>query len=879
MGLFILNSTMSNQNIVIKGARTHNLKNLDLKIRLNSITCICGPSGSGKSSLAFHTILTESKRRFMNSFPSDVKFFWDIPQSADVDEITPVLPVWGLAQSNPVVGSRPCAVDLMGVNERLSKILYSLGKNYCPVHKEPLEVKLSLDEMLEFINKQKIDSKDVVHLFLDRDDYSSIYGDTFFPSRSYEEGVCDFDDSHRYWELLKFRYSKIGKLENRLKELRLNSTSGSLLIYIPAVDSKCVIRISKERKCSKCEKVEKIKISSPLVFSPFSPLGACDNCSGHGLNLEYDREKIVKNDRLSLKEGAVNFLTYSHFKHIFPDMIREAKKAGFDTNVPFHKLSKKVWTFLENGSGSYCGLLVMYDYLETKKYKKNIRILIRSLKSEVICESCDSTRLSRDLLSFRIPQLKRFDLETILKFNFNQLFEFVIELEKVKDKIVNWKDVSRMISALKGILKVSLDLGLGHLSLLSKVKALSINNYQKIILVKYLSFEGSGSLFILDESSLGLDLSEQKVLLKYLRKLKSSFNTIVLVDHSDFLQRNSDEIILMGPGAGPDGGKITYQGKYKSQSLSKPKKRIEKNLEEFSIAKITTQNFSLENINVAINGLNIVRGKSYSSKKEIYIEGLANIVSEVLGLDKISKSEVDFKRPKKLPNFSKVLVLNSKFNKFSSRSSVGTMIGLTPYIRKYYANLPVSKNLGLKDGHFSSNSELGKCISCEGKGLVSVDMQFLEDIQFVCDDCKGMKLKPFIATITDGNFSIYETLSKPMSEVIPNLSTSSYGRGLTPKGKRIWEYLKLLNLDYLSLDRSLSSLSGGEKQRLKLLSELQKNIENSLIIFEDLSFGLSHREIYKIGEFLDSLIKKGNTIVLVDENEHFSSYADRIINV
>jgi excinuclease ABC subunit A len=221
VGLFNFNSVMSNKNIVIKGARTHNLKNLDLELKLNSITCICGPSGSGKSSLAFHTILTESKRRFMNSFPSDVKFFWDIPQSADVDEISPVLPVWGLSQSNPVLGSRPASIDLMGVNERISKILFVLGKNHCSIHDEEMEVKLSLDEVINFLDEQKLNSKDIVHIFMDHEDYSSIYGSGFFPSRSYDDGISEFSEEHVYWELFKFRYSSVSKLEKRFKDLGL----------------------------------------------------------------------------------------------------------------------------------------------------------------------------------------------------------------------------------------------------------------------------------------------------------------------------------------------------------------------------------------------------------------------------------------------------------------------------------------------------------------------------------------------------------------------------------------------------------------------------------------------------------------------------------
>lgn len=871
MGLFCL-SKMKHTHIKIKGAKTHNLKNVDVSFPLNSITCVAGPSGSGKSSLAFHTILTESKRRFMNSFPNDVKFFWDIPQSADVDEIVPVLPVWGLAQHNPVVGSRPSAVDLMGVGDIFSKLLFQLGRSYCSTHLIPLETVLSTFEMLSYLKEQDLSEKAVIHFFLDADDYKRIHGEDFYPARSFSDSVNEFSEDDKYWELFRLRASKVDSMEKKLAEQGLLDATGSVLIYIAENDSKRIFKITKNKQCKKCGEVEKIKITSPSLFSPFTPLGACSDCSGHGKNLEYDREKIVKDDRLSLKEGAVNFLTYSRFTHLEPVMLREAKKAGFDITKPFRDLSTKVWKFLEQGQGQYGGLFELYEYLESKRYKKNVRILIRSLKTEVLCESCQGTRLKEDILQVRIPIEKKFSLGEILLFSFKELLDLIVRIKKQKEKIDNWKEVNKIISSLERILQVAIDLGLGSVRLQDKVKTLSINNYQKILLVKYLSFEGSGSLFILDEASLGLDSDEVKVLWKYLVKLKNGENTIILVDHNDYLLRKCDEVVMMGPGAGHLGGEVTYQGKFKEEKKKVRQSKERKVLKTTTISKICFSSYLNEEIKFKSGGITQVRGKSYSGKKDIYIEALGNIASEVLGLDKVSNLEISFSRPKNLFKYDKVLILNSKFNKFSSRSTVGTMIGLTPYIRKHFASLAVSKNLNLKEGHFSPNSDLGKCSTCEGRGVQSVDMQFLEDVQFICDDCNGMKLKPFLATISDGYHTVHETLSSPLSEVLPNLK-------LTPKGKRIWEYLKILNLDYLSLDRPLSSLSGGEKQRLKLLSELQKEIVDSLIIFEDLSFGLSHREISRLGEFVEGLASKGNTVILVDENEHFSGFVDEIIHV
>ncbi|WP_127715203.1 hypothetical protein [Halobacteriovorax sp. HLS] len=858
---------MTQNFISIKGARTHNLKNVDLAIALNSITCIAGPSGSGKSSLAFHTLLSESKRRFMNSFPGDVKFFWDIPQSADVDEIFPVLPVWGLAQTNPVVGSRPSAVDLVGVNDQLSKLIFSLGDSYCKTHKQKFVEKIALNQIRNFLEAHDLENE-AVHFFMESTSFKKIYGDSFLPARSFCDEVRAFNYEDEYWELFRIKGTRLSSLDKKFKELNLENINGSLKVFIPLRGVTSSFVISKERSCPVCDESIGIKIDSPQNFSAFTPLGACSVCSGHGMNLEIDREKIVKNTSLSLKEGAVNFLSYSRFEHIFPVMLKEAKKSGFDITIPFCELPSKVWNFLEKGSGQYVGLESLYEYLESKRYKKNVRILLRSLKTEVLCQSCNGTRLKNELLSFCINTKQRTSVQDILEYTFSELLNFLVRLEKEGAELLNWKNSQKIVKQLIEILKVSVDLGLGHLKLLKKVKYLSVNDYQKLLLVKYLSFQGSGSLFVLDEASLGIDLDEQKVLLKYLKKLKKNLNTILLVDHSEYLQKNSDEVIVMGPGAGHLGGEIVYQGKFRNSKIEMPTPSGDK-LKELKLPKVMLNGESRD-LSLSIEGINVIRGKSYSLKKDYYIEAVANIVSEVLGLEKISSQQVQFSRPKGLVNFNKVLVLNSKFNRYSSRSTVGTMIGLTPFIRKYYASLAVSKNLGLKDGHFSPNSDLGKCLSCEGKGVHNIDMQFLEDVVLSCDDCNGMKLKPFIATISDGNFTINEVFTKPLSEVLPSVK-------LTPKGRRIWDYLKLLNLDYLNLDRPLSSLSGGEKQRLKLLSELQSSIENSLVIFEDLSFGLSSTETLKICEFLESLKNKGNTIILVDENVVFSNFADRNI--
>jgi len=234
----------------------------------------------------------------------------------------------------------------------------------------------------------------------------------------------------------------------------------------------------------------------------------------------------------------------------------------------------------------------------------------------------------------------------------------------------------------------------------------------------------------------------------------------------------------------------------------------------------------------------------------------------------LSFEDYKLKKLKGIDDLENVIVIDSSLDKISSRSTVATYTELGGFVRKYFANLEVSKQLGLKDGHFSSNSELGQCSTCEGRGVKLVEMQFMEDVEFVCEDCQGKKLKPYYASISDGKISAFDAFNKPLSEVLPHIR-------LTPKGKRIWEYLKILKLDYLNLDRTLISLSGGERQRLQLLSLLDQKTQNSLIIFENLTSGLSYHEFEPLAQLLAQLAGNSNTLVVIDQNPFFESIAHR----
>lgn len=859
---------MQNLNVIkVRGARTHNLKNIDIDISLGKITCIAGPSGSGKSSLAFHTLLTESKRRFINSLPTDMKFFWEIPHTVDVDSIYPVLPAWGLPQHNPVSNSRPVALDVLGGHGRVQKIFMEMGAFVCPDHQVSYEKFLELETIVQELKTENEKDEEIYHLFCRADEYRRSVTSEMRPARSFDKSIKEFDEEDAWYELFRVKQKNIESILSKFKEVRL-SDGAELFLYALKSKKKILLKNSVEYRCPVCQqKSQSQKISSVEALSPLNALGACPACEGHGAILVYDREKLVKDPTKTIREGAINFLNFSHFQHMLPAFLKEAKKQGISLDIPFQDLPSSVWEFLYEGSGQYEGFNEYFEYLKTQRYKKNIRIYMRSMQTEMLCEACEGTRVSEEagnvalVLKEKIVTFKNF-----LKLNLEDSYE---ELKKIKSELKDKLTYEKLISTfekLERLYGVAVDIGLGHLQNTRKVRSMSSSEYQRLLLSKYLSYEGSQSLFVLDEPSLGLSLATQKKLMEYLRKLRDQGNTILLVEHSEFLKAASDELVLMGPFAGGRGGEVLYQGSYKEEKIKVPKLSYELDIPKhfIELTDASIRGIIKKKIEIQKNAINWIYGESGTGKTSFIVNILANEVHKKVYGTRLSFEDYELKKLKGINDMTDVIVINSSLDKISSRSTVATYTDLGAFVRKYFAGLEVSKKLGLKEGHFSANSELGQCSSCEGRGVKSVEMHFMEDVEFVCEDCQGKKLKPYYANISDGSLTVYEAFSRPLSEVLIHIR-------LTPKGRRIWEYFKILKLDYLSLDRTLVSLSGGERQRLQLLSLLDKKTQGALIIFENLTSGLSQYEYPPLAELLHQLSGSGNTVVVIDQNRLFAT--------
>lgn len=865
-GILFLMEKHDVEFIEIRGARVHNLKNIDLNIPLRKLVCFAGPSGSGKTSLAFHTLLTESKRRFINSFPNSMKFFTERPAAVDVDQIFPVLPVFGLPQINPVVGSRSVVADVMRLTDSLQNLFFSFSKELCPTHSLELEIRSVADQLKAQAPKK---TEGVFYILLGPNEFQRVNGEEFLPARSYSQKrktVEAFNPEDEFWEILRFKWDNLTNLEKRWKELKLDQYHINFYLWGGELKKPQLLNFHFEKVCPECD-FESIPAVTVSAFSPYSALGACPNCNGYGARLIYDEKKIIDRD-MTILEGGLKLLNYGPFQDAYEELLKLLKKNKVPLDTPIKKLPKDFFQLLEEGQGSYPGYKELKLYLESKKYKPSVRIYIRHMQREEPCLVCHSSRLNKNIHHYQV-QLKNenWGLEEIMGLTVEEAYPLFCEKRSLATS-----HEKRIFNDICEKLKMAIDMGLNHLSLLRKAKTLSAGEYQRLLLIKYLSFKGTDSLFVLDEPSVGLAHKELEKLLVGLRQIIEQGNTVILIDHSEQVQKASDHLIVMGPGSGKLGGEIIYQGeakayfKNKEEVVWEKKKAINKNPSLIEVIQPEIFGKKYPDFKIPINEMTWVTGASGTGKTANLIRIMGNTIYKKLYGEWLEEDEFYVKAVKNPAKFDDVLVISSDLNRFTSRSSVGTITELASVIRKHFLKLPVSKSMNLKEGHFSSNSELGMCPRCEGRGSIVIEMQYLEDIVLECEDCKGLKIKPLYANISDGKMTVAEAYNLPLNQVLDRII-------LTPKFRRVWEYLKILNLDYLSLDRALNSLSGGEKQRVFLLSKLLKNIQNSLLIFENISFGLSEKELKLLGMFLEDLIQLKNTVVIIDSSTCFKHLA------
>jgi excinuclease ABC subunit A len=856
-------------HITIKGARVHNLKNIQVQIPLQKITCLVGPSGSGKTSLAFHTLLAESKRRFLVALPNSMKLFTEKPAPVDVDELSPVLPVFGLNQHNPILSSRVNVADGLGLTDEFQKLYSVLSYEICPVHQLPL-MSVKIQDQIKM--KNHFEEEDVLHFIVTKEIYKIKLGEQFLPSRGWDDqakSIVDFHPDLDFWELGRLKVKSLDEVDKFF--IKQNKCLFNNFIIIRKNNNQyqeIPMQLNNSLQCPKCDEKDSIK-KTDFLFSPHNGLGACSSCQGFGANLKYDEKKYFDEDR-SVADNAVTLFKMSKFAGFQRELLKAFAHKDFSTNTPLKKLPSKAIDLIHQGYGKYPGLEGAFAYLESKKYKPAIKMIMRYYQSEFTCPQCQGSRLN--------PLTKRFVINLA-----NQLYSLpsllmmsVDELHKVFHQV---KSDSIPAHARSIVLKISrtlqsaCDIGLGHLSLQRKLKSLSGGEYQRSLLVKFFSYDGTDSLFILDEPSMGISEEQWPKMWKGIESLKEQGNTVLLIEHQNYFAEKSDEVIALGPGSGKDGGEIIPQDKLqKNVPRVKDKKKTElKDKKQFKLAlqlvKPSIYGKSYSDVMIYENALHVVKGFSGVGKTSVILKVLANSLHRLVHDEYLYDRDGSFEKLDLHKDFDSVLVADNNLKRYNSRSSVGSFTDLSLVVRKYYAQCEEAKKLKLTESHFSTNSAQGQCSQCMGSGVQRIELQYMEDVVLTCDECNGFGLKKEYAMISDGRMTVAEALNAPMNTLFDKIP-------LTAKFKKVLQAIIDLKLSHLSLARTMSSLSGGEKQRLNLVSQFLSVPQNAILFFENLSFGLSMNELPSLVDYVKSLTEHGNTVVIIDQNKTWNSVAD-----
>ncbi len=897
------------KHIEIQNARQNNLKGINAKIPLGSLTVICGLSGSGKSSLAFETLYVEGQRRYLQNLSNYLRQYIVQQSPPDVESIHNLPPALALEQKNSVKSSRSTVAGLSGLAHHLQLIFEKLAKAHCPKHRQALE-SFPPHQIAEYLLKnfkgqkafvlnevlsEKISSPKILLQSLRRKGFNRL----LFPKKGQSlslSQIKNIEDIKRLpkknFYLLLDRFVIEEKQKGRMTESFQQAYGLSKMFsFKPSVFSEKILvqTLTGEKRffslnasCPQCS----YKFPLPLTAGLFnwnSPLGACRTCEGYGYSLDIDENKVVPQPRLSLKKGAVQILqnpSAISWKNLLRQYCAQQK---IPWDKPWSDLSlyqrKKIWS----GHGSFKGIEGYFQNLERKKYKMHIRILLSRYKSPFICKTCKGSRLRSDLDSVLFHG-KSFN--SYMKMNLEQMKRF---FERESLSLSEKEKCFESFSALSRHLKYLNALGLSYLSLNRSVKGLSGGEFQRLNLSSQLGLRLSQILYVLDEPTVGLHPRDTARLLELLKELKQWDNTVVVVEHDSKLIENSDYVIEMGPGAGQKGGEILWAGKTKSfytcshsntvsylkekNVILKTTRPVNKKHYKYHLLLKGCSGHNLKNVDlfVPLNRFVVLTGVSGSGKSSLAVHSLYPALKKKLSGENLHG--LPYKNLSGDEFLKSVTLMNPSDIGHSSVSFILSYMKVFDIVRQQFASQPLSQRQGFKPSHFSLNVEGGRCPFCRGRGYQEIDMVFMDSLQVVCENCRGKKFKKEILQVCLNGKNIYELLNITVQQAFDFFRGSV---GLL----RAFSALKEVGLSYLKLGQSISSLSGGERQRLKMAGELLKSRqEKTLYILDEPTKGLHFKELTLILKVIDRLVETGGSFLVIEHNLDFIKSADFIIDV
>lgn len=898
---------MEKEFIHIKGARVNNLQNIDVDIPRDKLVVITGLSGSGKSSLAFDTLYAEGQRRYVESLSAYARQFLGRMQKPDVDFITGIAPAIAIEQKVIARNPRSTVGTSTEIYDYLKLLYARIGKTFSPISGEEVKKHQPQDVvdyamaqpkgtkimLLSPINKSGKEFVDSLNIW-----YSQGFTRLFFDNKLVQISDCLASD-----DIVKAK-SKIFLLIDRIisdgEQSTANRFTDSVETAFYEGNGECTLHIISDDKDKNVNFSVRFEADGMTFIQPDehlfdfnNPLGACPRCEGFGNIIGIDPDLVVPDKSLSISEGAIACWRGEKMSEWNNRLIKTADLFGFPINTPFYALTEEQRNLIWTGNQYFNGLDDFFHMLEEKQYGKiQYRVMLSRFRGKTICPVCLGGRLRKETDYVRVGDKT---INQLVRMSVKDLREWFHNLKLNKfDNIA----AKRLLSEITSRLDFLTEVGLEYLTLNRLSTTLSGGESQRINLATSLGSSLVGSMYILDEPSIGLHPRDTKQLINVLKQLRDLGNTVIVVEHDEEIMRAADYIIDIGPEAGRLGGKVVYQGP--NQNLKKIKQTEE--LHSYTLDYLTGKDrIAIPHVRRFWNNYIEIKGACENNLKNITVRFPLNIMTVVTGVSGSGKSSLVSKvlYPALKKYYGGVAERTGFFHSLggnltttkdieyvdqnpigkSSRSNPVTYIKAYDEIRRLFAEQQLAKQMGYTQTHFSFNAPGGRCEECAGEGKLHIEMQFMPDIVLECEHCHGKRFKPDILEVEYKGKNIYDVLEMTVNQAIDFFSQDPKNNICQHIVKRL-KPLQDVGIGYVKLGQDSSTLSGGESQRVKLASFLaNEKSEPTIFVFDEPTTGLHYHDIGTLLKALNALIAKGHTVIIIEHNPAVIMSADYVIDL